>query len=181
MRTPFVLLTCALLLTACSQQTAEEKGVALATEKIDTVKGVGAALEAKGSAAAESLAAGLGQVKNGVERGIERSGRSLELQPTMAAAQLHVSRVQAATPPAAGASSPAPHGLEAYLVAKAPAQGTLRVYALDVMGQELGRTKVPLDLASNDAKYQLLPFEPNVKLDEIKSLRFDFEAKAAAR
>jgi hypothetical protein len=49
-------------LTGCSKQTAEEKGAALATEKIDLVKGVGSALEEKGAQAAESLTSGLGKV-----------------------------------------------------------------------------------------------------------------------
>ena len=57
-------------LTGCSKQTAEEKGAALATEKIDLVKGVGSALEEKGAQAAESLTSGLGKVVQGVEKGI---------------------------------------------------------------------------------------------------------------
>jgi len=169
-----LLVALALSASACSRQTAEEKGQALATEKIDTVKGIGSALEAKGSEAAESLTAGLGRVKQGVERGIERSGRGIELGPAVAAAKLQILRVQDLRPGAA-ASAPQPHGLEAYIVTQAEVRGLLRVYGLDVMGREIVRAKLSLDAKADDARYQLIAFEPSVQLGDIKTLRFDFE------
>ena len=66
-----LLVTGAVSMTACSRQTAEEKGKAIATEKIDMVKGIGGALEEKGSGAAEAVASGVGNVVKGLGKGFE--------------------------------------------------------------------------------------------------------------
>lgn len=159
-------------LSACSRQTAEEKGKELAMEKIDLVKGIGGALEDKGGAAAESVASGVGNVVKGLGKGIEKSSRSIVVTPSVEQAGLQITRVQE---PQVSAGSPAHHGLEAYVVANAQARGTLRVIVYDLLDKEIGRTRVELVRDADEGKYLAIPLDKEVRLGAIARVSFEFQ------
>jgi hypothetical protein len=162
------LLLCAIC--ACTPKSAQEKGVQMAGEKIDMVTGIGDALTNKGGKAAESIATGVGTVVEGAERGAMRVGRKVSVAPTLAAAGLTVTKVQ----DSADTGADSLHGLQAYVVAKAAVAGTLRMFAYDVLSREIGRSSVPLTLASDDARYVGLPLDRQVKLRGIVRVEFTF-------
>jgi hypothetical protein len=161
-------------LTGCSQQTAEEKGAALATEKIDLVKGVGSALEEKGAQAAESLTSGLGKVVQGVEKGIEKSGRALVVEPGVAQAGLQITKIQNLTP-----GSDGNHGLEAYVVSNRACDGMLQVKVFDAMDREIGRSQVALQKTADEAGYTAIPLDARVPLAAITKVMVNFQQKPA--
>ena len=164
-------------LCACAPKSAEEKGAELAGEKIDMVTGIGNALTDKGGKAAESFASGVGTVVKGAERGAMSVGRKLSLDPSLAAAGLTVTKVQ---DPMGGEAL---HGLEAYLVSKTRAEGSLRMFAYDALGREIGRSSVPVLLSGDDAKYIGLPLDKQVEVDGVTAVAFKFVpgTPAAAR
>lgn len=175
---PVSLITLVMLLclaTGCSEQTAEEKGAAMATEKIDMVKGVGSALENKGAQAAESLTSGLGKVVQGVEKGIEKSGRTLVVEPSVTQAGLQVTKVQNLTTGADGN-----HGLEAYVVSNQTCEGTLLVKVFDAMDREIGRSRVALQRPADDAGYVALPLDAQVPLGAITKVVVSFQQGSAS-
>lgn len=161
-----------LLLTACSRQTAEEKGAALATEKIDMVKGIGTALESKGSAAAESLTGGLGKVVQGAEKGVLKSGRTVVLTPATAQHGLAVSKVQDAGSAAQGTAI---HGLEAYVMSRTAVDGQLKVTLYDALDREIGRTRLPIKLVADDAGYQTIEIDKRITLSDISKVSIDYQ------
>lgn len=161
------------LLSACSRQSAEEKALAMATEKIDIAKGVGDAMEKKGEAASEAVFTGLGKVYNGAAKGIAKSGREIVSDPSLRAAGLSISNVQDAQAGAEGKT----HSLDVYVMATAAAKGKLRAYAYDVSGKEIGRASAELSRDADDAKYVLVPFDDQVHLEAIKKLTFQFKSE----
>ena len=171
----FALTVLIAALTGCSQQTAEEKGAALATEKIDLVKGVGSALEDKGAQAAESLTSGLGKVVQGVEKGIEKSGRALVVEPGVAQAGLQVTKVQNLT-----LGSEGNHGLEAHVVSSQPCEGTLVIKVFDAMEREIGRSRVALQRPADDAGYVAIPLDAQVPLASITKVVVNFQQKSTS-
>jgi hypothetical protein len=171
-RQPFLAAACLVLmaLSACSQKTAQEKGVELATVKLDMATGVGDALQAKGSQAGEAVAGGVGTVIRGVERGVLKSGRTVVADPTLAAAGLKITKVQDTT-----AGNDKAHGLDAYVIAESPASGTLRVLVLDAMDKEIGRANVRIVRSADEAKYETVPFDPQVDLSAVRKVAFVFK------
>ncbi len=164
-------LIMATAVSACSRQTAEEKGKELATEKIDMVKGIGGALEDKGGAAAESVASGVGNVVKGLGKGIEKSSRSIVVAPSVEQAGLQITKVQE---PRTLAGPDALHGLEAYVVANAQARGTLRVIVYDLLDKEIGRTRVELVRDADEGKYLAIPLDKEISLSAIAKISFEF-------
>jgi hypothetical protein len=162
--------------SACSKKTAEEKGAEMAAEKIDMAKGIGGVLEEKGSAAAESLTTGMGNVVKGIGKGVEKSGRVIVAAPTVATAGLNITKLQDSTP----GTETSIHGLEAYVVANANAKGKMRVIAYDLTDHEIGRAKVDLVREADEGKYLSIPFDAQVKLESIARVEFDFQPEAAA-
>lgn len=73
-------------MTACSSQTAEEKGKELATSKIDVAKGIGDAMQEKGEAAGEAVTHGVGKIIKGFEKGVSKSGRAISADASLGAA-----------------------------------------------------------------------------------------------
>ncbi len=175
----FLLVCCAFALgvSACSRKSAEEKGVEMATEKLDMAKGIGSALEQKGSDAAESITTGVGNVVKGIGKGVEKSGRTIAVKDSIARAGLKITKVQDASPATDGTTV---HGLEAYVISDADARGKLRVIAYDVLDKEIGRAKVDLVTGLDDARYVSIPFDAQVKLDSVAKVEFDFVADSAA-
>lgn len=161
------------LLAACSRQNVEEKGLAMATEKIDLAKGVGEAMERKGEAAGEAVLTGMGKVFNGAAEGIAKSGREIALEPSMRTAGLSVSTVQE-TP--ADAEAPK-NALSAYVIATGAARGQLRAHAYDASGKEIGRASVYLSRQADEARYMLVPFDEQVHLEHIKKITFQFKSE----
>jgi len=157
-------------LCACSPKSAEEKGADMASEKIDMVAGIGNALTDKGGQAAESIASGVGTVVKGVERGALKVGRKLDIDPSLAKAGLAVSRVQDGTEAGDGAE----HGLLAYVIASARAQGSLRMFAYDALGREIGRSSVPVAYGGDDAGYVALSLDKNVALGDVVAVGFKY-------
>jgi len=163
-------------LSACSRKTAEEKGAELAAEKVDMVKGIGGVLEAKGSDAAESLTTGMGSVVKGIGKGVEKSGRTISVTPSVETAGLKITKLQNATQSA----DIVVHGLEAYVVASVDARGKMRVIAYDLLDNEIGRTKVELLRMADEGKYLTIPFDAQVNLESIGRVEFDFQVEAAS-
>ena len=161
------------LLCACSRQSAEVRGMAMATDKIDIAKGVGEAMQRKGEAAGEAVLTGMGQVFNGPARGTAKSGREIVLEPTMHTAGLSVSAVQE---PPADAEAPR-NALNAYVIATAAARGQLRAHAYDASGKEIGRASVYLSRQADEARYVLVPFDEQVHLEQIKKITFQFKSE----
>ena len=174
----FLLVCCAFALgvSACSRKSAEEKGVEMATEKLDMAKGIGSALEQKGSDAAESITTGVGNVVKGIGKGVEKSGRTIAVKDSIARAGLKITKVQDASTPTDGT---AVHGLEAYVISDADARGKLRVIAYDILDKEIGRAKIDLVSSADDAKYVPIPLDAQVKIDSIVKVEFDFVAEPA--
>lgn len=153
-------------ISGCSQQTAEEKGKALATEKIDLVKGVGEALKEKGGQAAESVAQGTGEILQGADRGFSKAfDWKLANGEGMNAAGVTVTRVQQ-TP----ASS---SGVDAYLVATRDAEGVLLMLAYDARKQEMARVKVDLKIAAGEGRYQTLTLDERTPVKSIREVSFE--------
>lgn len=165
-----VLLSCMTL--GCSSKTAEEKGKEMAAEKIDLVKGVGAALEEKGGAAAESVTSGLGNIVNGVKKGVAKSDKRIASDASLAAAGFQVTAVQE-TPPG---TEPDSRGIDAYLVAERKVEGFLKVTVYDVLDKEIGRTKIPFALDAEQGKYFRIPLEQQIEFGKIEKISFVFQA-----
>lgn len=166
------LMTAVMLLTACSRQTAEEKGRELASDKIDMVKGVGDVLGEKGSAAAESVAGGLGKVVNGLGKGLEKSGRAVALSPSVTEAHIQITKVQDARPTA----DKSEHGLEAYVLSGTNVDGQLRVKLHDLLDREIGRTQVAVKQAAEEGHYVSIPLDTQISLADIARVTFDYVA-----
>ncbi len=161
---PFLFLLSQI--SGCSQQTAEEKGKALATEKIDLVKGVGEALKEKGGQAAESVAQGTGELLQGADRGFSKAfDWKLSSGPGLSAAGLSVSRVQQ-SPSSTGA-------VDAYLVATRDAEGVLLMLAFDAQKQEMARVKVDLKMAAGEGRYQTLALDERTPVKSIREVSFE--------
>jgi hypothetical protein len=169
------LLASCLALVACSRQTAEEKGKAMATEKIDIVTGVGRALEEKGAKAGESVAGGVGTVLNGVKRGVLKSGRTITLDPSVTTAGIKITKVQ----DAGRKAGEQVHALEAYVVADAAVAGTLRVTMFDAMDSEIGRISTRLIRASEEGKYEKLALSSQIDMSSISKVVFVFNPDSA--
>lgn len=167
---------CILCLAACSSKTAQEKGAEMATTKLDMATGIGDTLQAKGGQAGESVLGGIGALAKGMERGWMKSGRSIVVDPTLAAAGLTVTKIQDAD---AGGAREA-HGLSAYVVSTLPVKGTLRVLVFDAMNQEIGRTSVQLDRGADEAKYEILALDAEIKQFEIRKVAFAFKPAASS-
>ncbi|MEY4765513.1 MAG: hypothetical protein RI907_2186 [Pseudomonadota bacterium] len=186
-----LVVACALALSACSRQSAEDKAKEMATEKVDMAKGIGDVLQAKGTDAAESVSAGVGKVFQGIERGVEKSRRAAVVSPAASAAGLSVTKVQLADradrvdPGDAGGSAPqgqvapAAHGLDLYVVTAHDAQGQLKVRVLNALDQEIGRAKLPLKQAGDEGHYVRVPLDAQVDLQAITKVDVDFQADAA--
>ena len=168
--------SCLALILGCSQKTAEEKGKELATEKIDIVKGVGAALEEKGEAAAESITTGAGSLISGVKKGISKSALKISSDKSLESAGLEISILQN-TPPNEADKTQA---IYAYIIAKAKAEGTLKAIAYNVLDKEIGRSSVELKKDTDEAKYNLIPFDKEVDISAISRVSFDFKPQNEA-
>ena len=172
-----ILLACVacLAISACSRQTAEEKGKELATEKIDLVKGVGEALKDKGGQAAESVAQGTGQVFQGVGEGF---GKAFEWKLTNAAgmekAGLTVSRVDKGSP-----SDGRKNEVNVYLVAARDAAGTLSMVAYDSSKREMARTRTEMRIGAGEGRYETLVLDERTPVNSVREVTFDFQPSAA--
>lgn len=154
----------------CSQQTAEEKGKALATEKIDLIKGVGDALTEKGKGAAQSVAQGTGSVFQGMDEGF---GKAFEWRFTngadMEKAGLKVTRVDRA-----GSGADSEHSVNAYLVATGAANGSLTMIAYDQDKREVARTRSPVTMEAGSGRYETLTLDSRSPMKAIREVAFDF-------
>lgn len=165
-----VALACmsVLALIGCSRQTAEEKGKALATEKIDMVKGIGDALQEKGSQAAESVTHGAGTVFQGAGKGFDKAFEwKFSSTEALAKAGLSISRVQ----------RHADSGVDTYLIATDAAEGTLSMVAFDVAKREVARVRLDVKIDAMDARYETFPLDGRTPVAMISELSFDFRPK----
>lgn len=85
-------------------------------------------------------------------------------------AGLTVSRVQDSTE----GGGQAAHGLLAYVIANAQAQGSLRMFAYDALGREIGRASVPVAFGGDDARYVGLALDQNVALGDVVAVGFKY-------
>lgn len=158
-------------LTGCDNRSAEQKGADLATGKIDMAKGIGDALEKKGGAAGEAVVTGLGSVVKGMEKGVNKSGRSIESDDSVTKAGLKVTRVQDAPRDTEGKKQ----GLDLYVVADADARGKLRVLMFDVMGNEIARSTADIVRSADEAKYHRIELDELVSMSAISKLTISFK------
>lgn len=175
-----------LLLTACSKQSAEEAGKQLAAEKVDMAKGIGDALQDKGGAAADSITTGLGAVLKGVERGVEKSQRKVELGKGAQQVGLQITKVLLTTdghgsPASAPSESSTSHGLEMYVVTTQAVDGVLKVKVNNALDQEIGRTTVTLKQAADDGRYVQVPLFEQVDLHAVSKVWVDFATQDGAK
>ena len=171
-----LLLTSIMFASGCSRQSAEEKGKELATDKIDTAKGIGVAMQEKGEAASEALASGVGKVFRGIEKGVIKSGRTVATDASVDTAGLKITTVQNAADNKEGAV----HGLDVYILSTAEANGKLRVTMFDVMDKEVGRTSVDLKKSADEGKYHTIPLDAQLQLGAISKVAFEFKPVVAA-
>ncbi|MES2319219.1 MAG: hypothetical protein V4631_17210 [Pseudomonadota bacterium] len=165
-------------LSGCDRRTAEEKGAALATEKIDIAKGIGDAMEKKGGQAGEAVTTGIGTVVKGLEKGVGKTtGRSIAADDTVTKAGLKITKVQDA--PAGEEGKKRTQGLDLYVVADADATGKLRVLMLDNLDNEIGRATVDLVRSADEAKYQRVPVDELVMMTAISKLVISYKPAAA--
>lgn len=165
-------------LTGCDDRTAEQKGAAMANEKIDMAKGIGTAMEAKGGQASEAVATGIGTVFKGIEKGIEKSGTKLVVDESLTKAGLTVTTVQNAI----ADQKHKAHGMEMYVASELEARGKLRVLAYDSLDREIARVSVDLVRAADEAKYLRVPMEPQLSLASISKVALSFKpAEQAAK
>jgi hypothetical protein len=157
-------------LTACSSQTAEEKGKELATGKIDMAKGIGVALQEKGEAASEAVTGGVGKVFRGIEKGVSQSGRAIAADASIGAAGLKITTLQDSGPDKEGQV----HAIDAYIVSTGDASGKLRVTAFDVLDREIARTSIDLKKPADEGKYHAIPLDAQLKLSSISKVAFTF-------
>lgn len=180
----------ALQLAACSRQSAEEKGKEMATEKVDMAKGIGDVLQDKGTAAAESVTAGMGKVLKGVERGLEKSGRYVTLSEAASQAGLQATKVQladssAVSVDAASASAaaqgdvPGAHGIEVYLLSERDVSGSLKVKVFNSLDQEIGRSRVAFKQGLDEGRYVRIPLDRQIELQAIHRVDLDFVPSAS--
>lgn len=167
----FLGSTLVLCVSACSQKTAEEKGKELATEKIDMAKGIGVALQEKGGAAAESVAGGVGNVFKGLEKGFVKAGKKIVSDPSIESAGLQITRIQESLHGENGKM----HGLDAYILSKAPAKGKLKVIVYDIQEKEIGRTSIEVDSQADEGKYYSIALDKKIDLNAISSVAFDYK------
>ena len=166
-----VALACMTVLTlmSCSRQTAEEKGKALATEKIDMVKGIGDALQEKGSQAAESVTHGAGVVFQGAGKGFDKALEwNFSSGEALTKAGLSISRVQRNSD----------KGVDAYVIASSDANGVLSMVAFDAAKREVARVRLELKIDAKDARYETFTVDSRTPVAMISELTFDFEPKA---
>lgn len=186
------VLACAmaLQLVACSRQSAEDKAKEMATEKVDMAKGLGDVLQEKGTAAAESVTTGVGKVLRGVERGIEKSGRTVTLSESARQAGLQATKVQLMGQPTvaedavSGASQPASaagHGIEIYLVTERDLTGQLKVRVFNSLDQEIGRTRMPFKQGADQGQYLSIPLAAQLDLSSITRVDIDYLAEPSGR
>jgi hypothetical protein len=168
-----LIVGCLVVLAAagCSQKTAEEKGAAMATEKLDLAKGIGGAMEEKGAQAGEAVAAGVGTVFKGFEQGSNKLRAGVVADDSLAKAGLKITRMQ----PSGAENYENVRALELYVIAEAPAKGKLRVLAMDVSGNEIGRSNVPLEREGDEAKYLKVEFDEQVKLDKLGKVMVSYK------
>ena len=97
-------------------------------------------------------------------------GRKLDIDPSLARAGLAVSRVQDGSEAGNGAA----HGLLAYVIASTRAEGSLRMFAYDALGREIGRSSVPVAYGGDDAGYVALSLDKNVALGDVVAVGFKY-------
>jgi hypothetical protein len=159
----------AVALSACSKQTAEEKGKELATEKIDLVKGVGEALKDKGGQAAESVAHGTGEVLQGMEKGFSNAfDWKLTNGPGMTAAGLAISRVQPAS-----SSVGAGNKVDTYVTAARDSEGALLMIAYDARKREMARARINLKIAAGEGRYETFVLDERTPVKSIREVSFE--------
>ena len=192
----------ALQLAGCSRQSAEEKAKEMATEKVDMAKGIGDALQDKGTVAAESVATGVGKVLKGVERGFERSGRSVVLSDGARQAGLQATKVQLvdgssaaeaaepagsqagsqkATQTAAQTGSARTHAIDVYVLTDKDASGTLKVKVFNALDQEIGRARQAFKQGADEGRYVRIALDPQVDLQAINRVEIDLVSDASGR
>jgi hypothetical protein len=174
----------ALQLAGCSRQSAEDKAKEMATEKVDMAKGVGDVLQDKGTAAAESVATGVGKVLKGVERGFEKSGRTVALSEGARQAGLQATKVQLADASVAGASQAdaAPtHAIEVYVLTERDAAGALKAKVFNALDQEIGRARQAFQQGADEGRYVRIALDPQLDLQAISRVELDFVPEAPAR
>lgn len=192
-RTSFMgVLACALALqlAGCSRQSAEEKAKEMATEKVDMAKGIGDVLQDKGTAAAESVTTGVGKVLKGVERGFEKSGRTVALGEAARQAGLQATKVQLADASAAGdgaasmasqADSARSQGIEVYVLSERDLSGSLKVKVFNALDQEIGRTRLAFKQGADEGRYVRIPLDSQIDLQAISRVDIDFLPEATGR
>lgn len=107
----------------------------------------------------------------GIERGVMKAGREIVADPSVRAAGLSITKVQDAVAEGTGAN-----GLDAYIIAKAPAAGTLRMFVYDALGNEIGRSSINIDLDADASKYQTFALDSQIAVKSVNKVGFTFNA-----
>lgn len=175
----------ALQVAGCSRQSAEDKAKEMATEKVGMAKGIGDVLQDKGTAAAESVTTGMGKVLKGVERGFEKSGRSVVVGEGARQAGLQATKVQLVDGSAAVEAEPAgsssAHAIEVYVLTDKDASGALKVKVFSALDQEIGRSRQAFKQGADEGRYVRIALDPRLDLQAISRVELDFVSDTPSR
>jgi len=170
-----ILVVTTSTLSACSRQTAEEKGKAMAEEKIGLVKGVGEALKESGKQATESLTHGVGSATQGIGAGMEASAAlAFKPHPSLTQHGMKISRVQSHSH-----ANTEGHVVSAYLITDKAVSGRMTFYAFDKQNVELGRVTRDIKLAANGAGFEDFSFDARTPIKTASYLSAEFTPAAA--
>lgn len=163
-----LLIAIATCLGACSKQTAEEKGKAMADEKLGIVKGVGEALKESGKQATESLAHGMGNAAKGIGAGLNAaSAIAFKLDPNVEQNGINVNRIQP--------GQAQENAISLYILSKQAISGRMTLYAYGKKNAELGRVAKEIKLSADGAVYEDFGFDKRVERTLIEYVQVNFE------
>ncbi len=160
-----VCLASLVLITACDNRTAEQKGADAAKEKIDFVKGAADLVKKQGEDTANTVAEGAGNIIKGLDKGFDKAlvEYDVRIPDSVPATLFSVTRAQRIE----WSADEKKHGLSVYVSSQEGFEGTLRLIAYSDAG-EVGRSKADVKLGKGDAAYFDFVFDARTPLDVVK-------------
>jgi len=145
-------------------QDAEEEGSFLVQKTSKLIEGAGNALKDDGATAAESVTEGTGEVIKAITSGFDESLTKVTVELDEGLAEM----VELGRAGRTGEQDD--DGMETvsvYIIPNQDLKGTLTLKAFDKDGNEMGRSKYAVDVASDDAQYHDFKFDDRVPMMQI--------------
>ena len=173
-----------LFISACSDETHEEKMAREEQEKQEqaeiaasAVKGVGNALSGVGSDAAESLSQGVTDVISGLGRGVEK-GTEFPVNVQESLAERGVSSTLATR----NMSSPEINAVSVYVTFDQDTDAVLQLRAYDKDNKEIGRSnKIPVQIEADEGGYLHFSFDSQTPLTRVETMLICETKKSSAQ